>query len=261
MIGKYFIDEWWDDTVSRRILIAAVICTVVFSAVWAAAQQPVLRFESALRYLQYYTAGMDRFIPGLKPLHQATNALLESIEREESVEESLLLLSLIYQEQGNFAAAKETLYEYLQQNPDYGWIYVLVGDIDYLLGDPDLALKSYVKALMVGEYARAYYGIGLINSHMGITADVIGAFAKAVELSPNFVEARIALAKAHLAMNQYEEALTELETAYLYAPRSAEIHYYLWQIYKQQEDMSKAKHHRELAVQYDPSYAALIGGN
>jgi len=245
---------------SRKTLVAAIVCAVVLITAWAAAQQ-VMRFDNALRYLQYYTAGMDRFIPGLRPLQQATNSLLESIERGELVDESLLLLALIYQEQGSFSTAKEVFYEYLNRNPDCGSIYVLIGDLDYLLGDYDLALQSYVKAMMLGEYARAYYGIGLINSHQGITADVTSAFAKAVELAPSFVEARIALAKAYIAVEQYQEARAELETAYLYAPRNAEIHYFLWQIYSQEGDLNKAKHHGELAIQYDPSYAPLISGS
>ncbi|HXK97725.1 MAG TPA: tetratricopeptide repeat protein [Limnochordia bacterium] len=243
----------------RRLLWAVVVCAVILGTALTAAQQPAARFENALRYLEYYTAGMDRLIPGLRPLQQAANALSESIEREESADESLLMLALVYQEQGNLAGAKEHLYEYLRRNPDHGWINVLIGDLDYLLGDADLALKSYVKALMVGEYARAYYGIGLINSQQGITPDVIGALAKAVELAPNFVDARIALAKAYIASEQFQEARGELETAYLYAPRRAEIHYYLWQIYTHEGDVGKAKHYGELAVQYDSSYAALIG--
>ncbi|HKM17968.1 MAG: tetratricopeptide repeat protein [Firmicutes bacterium] len=210
---------------SRKLLITVMICTAVLGTALAAARE--------------------------------YNVQHESINNEETAE-SLLLLSLFYQDQGRYAAAKDVLYEYLQHNPDQGWVWVLIGDLDYLLGDYDLALKSYVKALMVGDYARSYYGIGLINSQQGITADVIGAFKKAVEIAPSFVEARIALAKVYLHTEQYEEARTQLETAYLYAPRDAKIHYYLWKVYTIESDQSKARHHGELAVQYDPGYAELI---
>ncbi|NLM68911.1 MAG: tetratricopeptide repeat protein [Firmicutes bacterium] len=243
---------------SRKFSALLIICILFLSTALVGAQQRPMWFENALQYLQYYTTGMDRIIPALYPLRQAAGSLQISIDNGEAVDESLLLLGLIYQEEGNTAEAKKVYRQYLERNPDAGWVYVLLGDAEYYSGDNTAALQNYVKALMIDDYARAYYGIGLINMEQGITSDVIAAFAKAVETAPEFVDARTILAKAYFAVDDYEAALTEFETAYLYAPRDAEIHYYLWQLYSLNGDQDKANHYRELAIQYNPEYASLV---
>jgi tetratricopeptide (TPR) repeat protein len=244
---------------SRKLSAALLVVILLLGTAVVGAQQRSLRFENALQYLQYYSAGMDWIIPALQPLRQAAGSLKAAVDQDEMTDESLLLLGLIYLEQDDYSEARQVFSEYLKRNPDDGWVHVMLGDIDYYSGDYASALQRYVKAIMLGDYARAYYGIGLINMDQGITNDVIAAFAKAVELAPEFVEARIILAKAYFAVENYESAIEEFETAYLYKPRDGEIHYYLWQLYTIQGELDKANHSRDLAIQYNPDYAEIIG--
>src|SRR5690554_1512863 len=145
---------------SRKFSALLIICILFLSTALVGAQQRPMWFENALQYLQYYTTGMDRIIPALYPLRQAAGSLQISIDNGEAVDESLLLLGLIYQEEGNTAEAKKVYRQYLERNPDAGWAYVLLGDAEYYSGDNTAALQNYVKALMIDDYARAYYGIG-----------------------------------------------------------------------------------------------------
>lgn len=243
---------------SKVKVIVGSLVILLLAGVLVSAQQKSRFYNNALLSLEYYTSALDKVIPALQPLNNAVVQLKASIEAGEAVDESLLLLAVVYQEQGKLDAAKNTYYQYLQRNSEDGWIYVLIGDIDYFCQDYQQAMEHYQKALTYGEYASAYYGIACIKNQQGLTEAAVDELVKAVELAPSFVEARIALGKGYYETQQYDLALEQFEICYLYAPRDAEVHYYLWLLYKQNGDMEKAVHSRDLAIQYNPAYAQII---
>ncbi len=241
----------------RFPLVFALIIIIVIST-FVGAQQKLTGFNNGLQFLQYYSSALDRLIPALRPLETALSQFQTCIENQESIEESLLFSALIYQEKGDLISARKSYLEYLKLNPDDDWVYVLIADLDYQLGDYKLALRNYQKALSENEYAKAYYGIGRIYHDQGLVNDTIDAYKRAVDIAPEFVDARIALAKEYYHDQQFDVALEEFEMAYQYNIRSAEVHYHLWVLYTQKGDFEKANHSRDLAIQYDPSYVSLI---
>ena len=80
-------------------------------------------------------------------------------------------------------------------------------------------------------------------------------FKTAVELAPEYIGAA---SPANFRQQDYDLALEEFEMAYRFNVRSAELHYYLWQLYTINGDEEKAKHSRDLAIQYDPNYENLF---
>lgn len=236
------------------LIVALLTSTVVFSQ-----QFPLSSFEKGMQSLQYYLSGLDKLIPALKPLGNASEEFRTSVEQGENIDESLLFMGLIAQHQGDYQGAKDSFTSYLQRNPEETWVYTILGDLDYLLGDSDQALINYQLSIAEDDgYAKAYYGIGMIYRDQGLTEVAIENLTTSVELKPGFSDARIALALEYFDSQQFDLALEEFEIAYLQNPRNAKIHYYLWILYSESGEQEKAIHSRDLAIQYDPSYAALI---
>lgn len=238
------------------LFFAFIIVIIVTTLVGA--QQELNCFNNGLLFLQYYSSALDRLIPSLRPLDTALSEFQTCVENQEAVDESLLLIALIYQEKGDLLSARKSYLEYLKLNPDDDWVYVLIGDLDYQLGNHKLALGNYQKAMTKNEYAKAYYGMGRIYHEQGLVEETIDVYKQAVDIAPEFIDARIALAKEYYHDQQFDLALEEFEMAYRFNIRSAEVHYYLWILYTQKGDIEKAKHSHDLAIQYDPGYAALI---
>ncbi len=242
----------------KKILVFLMITVVVIATAFVAAQQRSVHLDNALQSLQYYTSSLDKLIPALQPLDNAINNLNAGITKGDDVDESLLLLGLIYQEQGKYESSKNMFIEYLVRNPEHDWVNVFLGELELRNSNLNQALKYFNKALVNEESARANYGLGIIYREQDLFSDAITAFNEALEIEPSFVEARIALAKEYHRTSQYDLALEEFETSYLYTPRNPEVHFYLWQLYTREGDLEKANHSRELAIQYEPSYANII---
>lgn len=241
----------------KSIAIIMVVFLLVSFQVYGA-QQLKGSFANALQSLQYYTSSIDRLIPRLRPLETAISQFQVSLAEEVNVDESLLFIALLYQELGDLDMTFEYFDLYQERNPEDTWIHVLRGDIWYRLGDLEQALHSYKLALDSEEYAKGYYGVGLIKASLGQAEEAIEALAQSVAKAPDFAEARIQLATLYYDNAQFEQALEHFETAVRYDPWLAPAHYYLSFLYEEQGELDKAQHARDMAISYDASYAELL---
>ncbi len=242
----------------KQVLAITIISVILVLTAFVGAQQELTGFNNGLQLLQYYSSALDRIIPALRPLDSALSQFKTCVKNQEAVDESLLFIALIYQEKGDLEAAKDNYLEYLRLYPTSEWVYALIGDIHYQLGEYEQAQDNYEKSLANAENAKAYYGLGEIYKRQDLAEETIDAFKTAVELAPEYIEARISLAKEYFRQQDYDLALEEFEMAYRFNVRSAELHYYLWQLYTINGDEEKAKHSRDLAIQYDPNYENLF---
>lgn len=241
----------------KSIAIIMVVFLLVSFQVYGA-QQLKGAFANALQSLQYYTSSIDRLIPGLRPLETAISQFQVSLAEEENVDESILFIALLYQELDNFDMAFEYYDLYQKKNPEDTWIHVLMGDLWYRIGNIDDALRCYELALDTEEYAKGYYGIGLIKASLGYEEEAIEALTQSVAIAPDFAEARLQLATLYYESALFEQALEHFETAVRFDPWLAPAHYYLSFLYEKQGELDKAQHARDMAISYDASYAELL---
>lgn len=237
----------------KKITVAIIVLSLVICIPVLGAHNISETFRTGLLVLQYYTSSFDLLITGLKPLEIAISQFELSIAENQNVDESLLLIALIYQQLGNPDKALDYLDFYLQRNPEESWAYVLQGDLWDQLGDQEQALEYYEKAIAHGEYAKGYYGVGTVKVSQEKNSEAIEAFARCIEIAPDFLEARMQLASTYFNSSQFDEALEQFELVVRYDPYLADAHYYLSVLYERNGDLDKAQHARIMAVSYGSS--------
>ena len=114
------------------------------------------------------------------------------------------------------------------------------------LGRSEDAVAAYRTAITLepGNAVRnsaPYYHLGTLLTETDRARDGIGLLTQAIAIAPGDAEAHRELGKAHLALNQVEQARTELETAAALAPENAPIHFLLAQAYKRAGMPEKAR--------------------
>jgi tetratricopeptide (TPR) repeat protein len=147
---------------------------------------------------------------------------------------------------------------YFQQvaanEPDSPDIYFYIGEAYRLNGDRSNARKAYQNALEVSDsFAPAYYGLGMLN----ITASAPNYDAakddltRALEIDPNYCEARLALAEIALQENDTQTVFEILKPVQGTTQASATVHYLLGNAYFLERDLETAQKELELAYQQD----------
>ncbi len=128
----------------------------------------------------------------------------------------------------------------------------------------DEALASFDRAIEYKpDYARAYYGKGLVYKKLEDDEKMIEALDKAIEAGnaandqKTIITARKAardhyVLKGMLAMKEedYESAITNFNTSFNYVPENSDPHYYLSVIYNKQLEYDKAAEHANKAIEF-----------
>ncbi len=200
-----------------------------------------------------------------------------------------------------------TVNQLLKKHPDSYRFHQIAGETLEAEGNDKQAIKEYLKGLEINPKAlRLHYRIGrLILSGGGPDADAqalaefqkelainpgdaaseyqIGEiflrshryeesrehFVRALDLSPDFVEAHVGLAKSELEDKQPEKAVTELERAIQLQPNNTSAHYNLMLAYrdlgKKQQAMREMEVFRDLKAEENKDFrselrALLAGG-
>jgi len=120
-----------------------------------------------------------------------------------------------------------------------------------------LARKYALKALELNEeIGEAHALLGLITANQtGFSAETEKQFRRAIELDPNFVNARRWLAINFSAQKRYDEALAELKKASELDPLSAIVMINTAQTYKEQGNYDAAIEQLNKALTFDPNFA------
>lgn len=200
-----------------------------------------------------------------------------------------------------------TVNELLKKHPDSYRFHQIAGETLEAEGNDKQAIKEYVKALEINPKAlRLHYRIGRLILSIGDTeasaqalvefqkelainpgdaaseyqiGEILfrdhryeesrGHFLRALELSPDFVEAHVGLAKSELEDHQPGKAVTELERAIQLQPKNTSAHYNLMLAYrdlgKKQQAMREMEVFRDLRAEENKDFrselrALLAGG-
>jgi len=126
------------------------------------------------------------------------------------------------------------------------------------LGLNQVAVDAYQRATRFNpDFLDAYYNMGIAyGSQVDLGLDVIHkaiwVFKKAIDLKPDFIHARTALAAACIKKGDLEEAIEVLYDARKVDPREANIFYYLGIIYRIQRNYPDAVEMLRQAVSLKP---------
>ncbi|MGC9318409.1 MAG: tetratricopeptide repeat protein [Armatimonadota bacterium] len=134
----------------------------------------------------------------------------------------------------------------------------------------DEAIRTVQEALKISaEFAPAHKTIGdtfyfqadtyISDPERNIVShsfeDAIGAYDAAIEADPEYMEAYLGRAQAHLALEQADQALADLRTALEMAPRKAGIYAAMAEAHMLNEDYSQAINAAQTALNLDPESA------
>ena len=126
--------------------------------------------------------------------------------------EPYILCASGYQALGNNDLALKNYKKALELNPDYAEAYNSMGTVLQSQGDYDSAINSYERAIKIKpDYAEAYNNIGLALRYKGYTKRAINTYKHAIELKPNFTEAYYNLGFELIRSQNFEEGFRLLE--------------------------------------------------
>ena len=152
----------------------------------------------------------------------------------------------IFETQNRFAEAAAEYRKAIQKNPQALNLHFRLGRAILLEShEPEslaAARKEFDSELALNpDDAAAEFQIGQILNAAAKPAEALPHFQKALDLSPDFVEAALAVGRARIRDKRYAEAVTLLEHVVALDPRNEAAHYNLMLAYRNSGQMDKAK--------------------
>jgi tetratricopeptide (TPR) repeat protein len=229
-----------DAAVYRLAGLAAVKCYSVngnSAAASSLAQHLETRFPNDADVL-YTSAKLH-----MKAFNDVTFAMFERVPASYRVHE---LSAEIFEVQNRYSDAVAEYRKAIALNPNAPELHFQLGRAILLQSHSREALQEasaeFRSELKVSpEDSASEFQLGQIAQAQGNTADAKTHFARAVSLSPTFVQALIALGKIHLQNRQYREATSALTRATQLQPANESAHYALLTAYRDSGQMDKAK--------------------
>ncbi|MBN2495663.1 MAG: zinc-ribbon domain-containing protein [Deltaproteobacteria bacterium] len=106
------------------------------------------------------------------------------------------------------------------------------------------------------EDPRPLYFLGRISEDLEKPEEALAFYDKAKEIAPNFLLARVAIARLALRQGRLKEALVQLSESSKLNPRSAIVHNGLGEVYFIQKNLSLAESEFREALKLDPELAS-----
>ena len=118
------------------------------------------------------------------------------------------------------------------------------------------AAERFEKAIQIdGKYSRAYLYLGRVDNALYEDEKAQAAFKTAIELDPDYLEARASYAAALLDAGNLDEAVRQLNTVTRREPDRGMAWYLLSQAYARKEDYPDGKTAAEQAIKITPKNA------
>jgi tetratricopeptide (TPR) repeat protein len=164
-----------------------------------------------------------------------------ALEKASDVPESLILLAAIYEKLGPKDAMFSALGRYLDLRPEDQ-------SARRMLGQKLEAEKRYDDALVAYRGGRGpddpvllYHAANLLSRDRESYAEAEAQVRKALEISPEMLEARLLLARILERSERYEEALPELERTRKDHPEASQVYYNLATAYRRAGRLDEAQ--------------------
>ena len=166
----------------------------------------------------------------------------------------LLVLGNINYSLGNLDRAVELYNEAIRLNPEYGIAYYKLGVCLYRMGKLDDALSAFSQILELKSqsHAMASYFVGLIHFFMGNDEEAESGFSAFRKTSPESMIANYYLAQIKLKRKKYKEALELLGELAEATPHFAEVHYLLGVAHQGMHNNTEAIKSLQTALEMNP---------
>jgi len=104
-----------------------------------------------------------------------------------------------------------------------------------------------------GSKQRAHFNRGLAYYHRGQLEESIAEYQKAIQINPNFAQARNNLGSVYYNQSKLEEAIVQYQRAITINPNYAKAHYNLGVVYHQQGKLEEAIAQYQQAIATNPN--------
>ncbi len=163
---------------------------------------------------------------------------------------------------GKFDEAIEQLNAALQIEPEHPGAFLDLGMIAVLTDNNSEAREYFKKVIEVtskGQYANvderqetAYYNIGLLDLEEEAFEDAAGNFKAALRIRKDASDTYYHLAKAYQGLGDPESAIKNLEIAVSFDPGYAAAHFALGELYLEKDDLVNASYYLTRAAERAP---------
>jgi S1-C subfamily serine protease/lipoprotein NlpI len=156
-----------------------------------------------------------------------------------------------------WSEATRILQSLLKEDPENSEVWDALGDLHKLLGNYEIAVTAYRKAIVLKpDNASAYAGLASAYSRLGRHGDSASAVLTLVRLKPDDTDAQVLLGAELVLAGRSQEALQPLQTAVRLDPNDAGARYWLGSAYQALGQHASAIELLEAAVQLKPEEAA-----
>ena len=179
----------------------------------------------------------------MKAFNDSTYAMFQRTPSSYRVHE---LSAEIFETQNRYSDAIAEYRKAIQLNPNAPDLHFRLGRALLLASHNPEALEQAAAEFrselkLSPEDGACEFQLGQIAQVQGNTEDGKSHFERAVSLSPNFVQALIALGKLNSEEKKYSEAISQLSRATELQPSNEAAHYALLTAYRNAGEMDKAK--------------------
>lgn len=140
----------------------------------------------------------------------AIKCFTEALSLQEDFE-TMGYLAQVYIQIGNLEEGRKQLEKMIQKEPNHTPTYLTLANVCYMQEDYSSMAENSQKAIEVEEgNAMAHYLLGKAENSQGEDIMCIAHLTKAITLKEDFVEARLLRAEALTKMQQYKEAMEDI---------------------------------------------------
>jgi Flp pilus assembly protein TadD len=192
---------------------------------------------------------------------EAKSALQRAVELRPNDPPLLLALGIAWLRKTDLFEAEKLFRRVIEIQPANGQAQLHLG---YVL----LIQKKYQEARLWLEKSgrsgvalpEVSYYLGLLAQDQGDDVRAIALLAKAVQQTPSYALARIALGSSYMRLKNYERARQELETAVQLAPDEPSGHYNLALLYARTKEPAKAEEQMRIVEDLKSKRRTSSGG-
>jgi Flp pilus assembly protein TadD len=132
--------------------------------------------------------------------------------------------------------------------------HMVLGNVLLRKGDADAAIAHYQQALQINpNYAQARNNLGITLLQKGKVDEALTQYQEALKIEPDYTQAHENLGIALLQKRKLDEAITHFQRALQIYPDYEEAHYYLGKAFFQKGKVDEAISQYEEALQLAPS--------
>jgi tetratricopeptide (TPR) repeat protein len=160
-----------------------------------------------------------------------------------------------YRRLGDTATAREFHQKAIELNPRLQEAKLGLALVEQESGDPKVAIAEIQKVLAQKESASAYFYQGVTLQQQANLKEAEISFRKALELDPNYAEARVNLGLVLNQQGKLDPAINEFRQAIRINPKLAPAHFNLGVALQAQGEIKAAIASYKEAIRINPDYA------